>query len=149
ENAGANSGSRTARCFGDWRCGRRPLLPSLLCPIDSSACTARGILLCATLVPDDSAAPLAAATWDNLPVPGSRSYYLLNHPLPRLGCAAQTVGDRTLFARAFCSKRQDFRLGSEREDLSAGAPASCLSLHHNLSADGPCFRGTRPRFGYP
>ena len=52
--------------LSDWRCGRRPLLSSLLCPIDSSARTARSTLLRATLVPQDAAAPMVPATESDL-----------------------------------------------------------------------------------
>ena len=52
--------------LSDWRCSRRPLLPSLLCPINSSARTARSTLLRATLVPQDAAAPMVPATWSDL-----------------------------------------------------------------------------------
>src|SRR4029077_20930465 len=62
ENGGTNSATRIARCFSDWRCGRRPLLSSLLCPIDSSAHSARGTLLRTTLVPQDAAAPMVHAS---------------------------------------------------------------------------------------
>src|SRR5205823_5454686 len=57
-----NSPSRIAPCLSNRRCSRCPLLPSLLCPIDSSARTARGALLCATVVAYDPAPLLAAAT---------------------------------------------------------------------------------------
>jgi hypothetical protein len=57
---------------------RRTILSSLLYPIDSSARSARGTLLRATLVSCDSAASLASATESNLRVAGSYDHCLLN-----------------------------------------------------------------------
>ena len=44
------------------RCGRRPLLPALLCPTHSSVSIARSPVLRRPLVPANTAAPLATAT---------------------------------------------------------------------------------------
>jgi Dolichyl-phosphate-mannose-protein mannosyltransferase len=141
--------TRTARCFSDWRCGRRPLLPSLLCSIDSSACTARGAVLCTTLVPDDPAAPLATATQGDLRVAGSHDCCILSCALGRPGSATRTVGGGTILVHAFQPCRQDFRLGPKKSGNLSGRPqTSCLPLHHNLPADGLCFRRTDPRFRY-
>jgi hypothetical protein len=59
----------------------RSLLPSLLCPIDPSARTARGTVLRTTLVPDNAAATLATTTCGDLRVAGSHGYCVPNQRL--------------------------------------------------------------------
>src|SRR5262249_3531114 len=124
----------------------RALLPSLLCPIDSSACIACRAVLRTTLVWNHSAGLLATTPQGDLRVARSHGYWILNCALGGFGSATRTVGGGAILAYSFGRCRQDFRLGTKFGDLSRRSQASCLSLHHNLSAHGSCLRRTDSRF---
>jgi hypothetical protein len=111
KNGRANSAPRTTCRLSDRRCSGRALLRALLHPTDSAPCFACRAVLRAALDPKDAAASLVITTFSHLCLVGAHHCCLLNLALASAGGAARTEGDGTLFARAFCSKRQDFRLG--------------------------------------
>src|SRR5439155_23049502 len=127
-------------CQASWCCSGRSLLRALLHPADSAPCFACWAVLRAALDRKDATASLVITTFSHLRLVGAHHCCLLNLALASAGCAARTVGDGTLFARAFCSKRQDFRLGPLRENLSRRTTTSCLSLHLIVSTHGQSIR---------
>src|SRR5207253_4176070 len=114
----ANSASRITPRVSNRRCCGRPLLRTLLHPARSAPCPARCALLCAALGRENTIPSLVIATRCHLRLVGAHCCRRLNLGLARAVWPTRAIGDGTLFARAFRPERQDFRLGSNVEDLS-------------------------------
>ena len=85
-------------------------LRALLHPTNSAPQLACRTVLRAALDRTDTVALLVVTTCSHLCLVGGYHCCLLYLALAR-GCTTRSVRDGTLFARAFCSERQDFRLG--------------------------------------
>src|SRR5207249_1727915 len=109
---------RTARRLRCRHRRGRPLLRSLLHPIDSAVGDARGTVLRATLVSKDPTALLAAASADHMGLARPHRDRVFVRALAGAGSATQTIGGWPIFVRAFCAYRQDFRLGPVGKNLS-------------------------------
>src|SRR6266550_7022207 len=106
----ANGASRTTRRVRHRHGGGRAFLRALLHPTDSAPCATCRAVLRAPLDRTDAIALLVVTTSSHLRLVGGYHCCLLYLALAR-GCTTRSVRDGTLFARAFCSERQNFRLG--------------------------------------
>src|SRR5207237_10785050 len=95
-----------------------PLLRPLLHPAPSGPRPARRPLLCAASGWQNTIPSLVIATCCHLRLVGAHCCRRLNLGLAKAVWPTRAIGDGTLFARAFRSERQEFRLGSTVGDLS-------------------------------
>src|SRR5437588_488674 len=106
----ANGASRTTRRVRHRHRGGLAFLRALLHPTSSAAQLACRAVLRATLDRTDAIALLVVTAWCHLRLVSGDHCCLLYLALAR-DSTTRSVRDGTLFARAFCSERQDFRLG--------------------------------------